>query len=293
MYFSNKYYGVHPVPNATRAPAVSAHAPEPEGLIVRTTRLRLEQLSRELGTVRKKQPKVELSIVIPAYNEKCRLPATVLDTIRWCEEHCTRYEIIIVDDGSTDETLEIGKVFAEYHDNVSWIANPHLGKGAAVRSGMLKSSGDHVLFMDADGATPLEEIPKLRAKLGEGFAIAIGSRIVANPGETTVVTSFHRKVIGRSFSAIVGACGVSGIVDTQCGFKIFRKEVVKDIFSLQKLNGFAFDVEILFLARRLSLEISTVPVNWNNKEGSKVNLLVDSLKMLRDVLKLRFIHRGV
>jgi dolichyl-phosphate beta-glucosyltransferase len=108
-----------------------------------------------------------------------------------------------------------------------------------------------------------------------------------------VVTSWHRKAIGRLFSGIVSMFGVRGIGDTQSGFKIFKGEVVKNIFSLQKLNGFAFDVEILFLARKLSLSISEVPVNWDNKEGSKVNLVLDSMRMLRDVMKLNFIHKGL
>jgi hypothetical protein len=130
---------------------------ESSGLLACDTMLSIEQPSRDIGPARKNLPKIKLSIIIPAYNEQNRLTKTVLETIIWCEENCTDYEIIIVDDGSTDQTFAIGKLFAEYHDNVYLIANPHLGKGAAVRSGMLNASGDHVLFMDADGATPLGE----------------------------------------------------------------------------------------------------------------------------------------
>ena len=290
-YFTNRNYDI-PVMQKPRQAGVAAKAKNDSvNDILRRTRSQMDQLSQELGILRKHKRQIELSIIIPAYNEKARLPNTMLETIKWCKKNCSDYEILIVDDGSDDETLEIGMLFTEYQDNVSCIANPHLGKGAAVRSGMLNSSGEHVLFMDADCATPLEEIPKLRSKLLEGYAIAIGSRIVQAPGETRVVTSLRRKIIGRFFAAIVNQFGVGGIGDTQCGFKIFHREVVKDIFSRQKLNGFAFDVEILFLAHKFSLPVSEVPINWHNKDGSKVNLVLDSFSMLRDVLKLAFTHK--
>jgi dolichyl-phosphate beta-glucosyltransferase len=292
FYFTNKYYDIPLIQNSKKKGATSKNILETDDQVLHETRLHLDQLTQDLGIPRKQKRQVDLSIVIPAYNEKNRLPRTILETIKWCKSYCPNYEIIVVDDGSADETLEISKLFSEYDENVKVVANPHLGKGAAVRSGMLNAVGRHVLFMDADGATPLDEITKLRAKLDEGSPIAIGSRIVQDPGKTMVVTSFHRKFIGRAFAAIVNLFGVSGIGDTQCGFKMFRGEAVKDIFSRQKLNGFAFDVEILFLARKLSLEISEVPVNWENKEGSKVNLVLDSLRMLRDVLKLKVLHRN-
>ncbi|HJV35192.1 dolichyl-phosphate beta-glucosyltransferase [Geomonas sp.] len=235
---------------------------------------------------------VDLSIVIPAYNERNRLANTVLSTIRWCQSCCPSYEIIVADDGSTDETMEICRIFEEYDGNFTALSNPHLGKGSAVRAGMLHASGKHVLFMDADGATPLKEIERLRAKLEEGFPVAIGSRRSGEECATVVERRLHRRVIGKVFAAIVHLFGVSGIGDTQCGFKMFKAEVVKEIFSRQRLNGFAFDVEVLLLARRLSLEIAEVPVDWNCKAGSKVNLVVDTLRMLADVFKVKLIHRN-
>jgi dolichyl-phosphate beta-glucosyltransferase len=292
LYFKDRYYGIT-APEAVKEVASESGGETDSDLLLQATRSQMDQLSRDLGILRKDKRRIELSIVIPAYNEKSRLPKTMLETIKWCKQNCSDYEIILVDDGSTDQTLALGRLFSEYQDNVFCIANPHLGKGAAVRSGMLNSSGEQVLFMDADGATPLEEIPKLRSKLQEGYPIAIGSRIVQDATQTSVVTSWHRKVIGRLFAGIVNVFGVRGIGDTQCGFKIFRKEVIKAIFRRQKLNGFAFDVEILFLARKLSLEVSEVPINWHNKEGSKVNLVLDSMKMLRDVLKLKFLHKSL
>lgn len=293
IFFASRYYEI-PI---YKANPQSKTDPEPnlsEGSqILHDTRLHLEQLSQELCISRNDKRRIDLSIVIPAYNEINRLPKTILETVKWCKACSLNYEILVVDDGSTDETFEICRLFSEYDENLRAISNPHLGKGAAVRSGMLNASGLHVLFMDADGATPLDQIPKLRAQLENGHSIAIGSRVVQNPGETAVVTSLHRKLIGRIFAAIVNVFGVSGIGDTQCGFKMFGREVVKDIFTRQKLNGFAFDVEILFLARKLSLEIAEVPISWNNKEGSKVNLVFDSIRMLRDVLMLKFLHSNI
>lgn len=280
--------------NIRQAGVTSPGASDSDGIIARNPGEQTARWSQETEITRKDEGQIELSIIIPAYNERNRLPQTLLDTVQWCQENCSGYEIIVVDDGSTDKTLEIGLFFSEYHDRICCISNPHLGKGAAVRCGMLNSSGKEVLFMDADGATPLQEIHKLRDKLKEGYAIAVGSRVAQiQGGETRVVTSLHRKLAGRFFAGIVKLCGVSGIRDTQCGFKLFRREVIGKIFPHQKLNGFAFDVEILFLAHKLSLPVSEVPVDWHNKQGSKVNLVLDGVRMLYDVLRLKVIHSGL
>ncbi|HJV64397.1 MAG TPA: dolichyl-phosphate beta-glucosyltransferase [Geomonas sp.] len=258
---------------------------------LRHLRFHLERSQCERVAARR-EGGVDLSVVIPAYNERDRIITTILATIAWCQAYCPSFEIVVTDDGSTDETLEICRIFSEYHENFTTLANPHLGKGAAVRAGMLHASGRQVLFMDADGATPVKEIEKLRAKLAEGCPVAIGSRSRRDDGETVVERRWHRKIIGRIFAAIVQFFGVSGIDDTQCGFKMFRGEVVKAIFSRQRLNGFAFDVEVLLLARKLSLQIAEVPIDWSSKQGSKVNLVSDTLCMLADVLKVKIIHRN-
>jgi dolichyl-phosphate beta-glucosyltransferase len=235
---------------------------------------------------------VWLSIVIPAYNERLRLPATVLETIRWCHVQEVRYEIIIVDDGSTDDTLSLGQLLEQHDRNLRTLACPHKGKGAAVRMGMLNARGRFVLFMDADGATPLSEIPRLLMALESGHQIAIGSRVPQDPGDVTIETSLHRKIIGRVFALFVNVLAVSGIGDTQCGFKMFRREVIKPLFSRQRLDGFAFDVELLYIARQLHMSIAEIPVNWRNQAGSKVRLVADSAKMLRDLSRIRWMHRG-
>jgi len=234
---------------------------------------------------------IDLSIVIPAYNEQSRLPRTVLETIRWCTQRRVNFELIISDDGSRDETLALGRLFEQSDARVRTLACPHMGKGSAVRFGVLNARGRYVLFMDADGATPLDEIPKLTAALEQGHDVAIGSRVVQNPGEVEVKTSFHRRLIGRCFAFFVNLFAFGGIADTQCGFKMFRREAALAIFPRQKIAGFGFDVEILFIARRLSLSILEVPVNWVAQPGSKVNLVTDSFKMLWDICRIQWLHR--
>jgi dolichyl-phosphate beta-glucosyltransferase len=235
---------------------------------------------------------VELSIVIPAYNEQARLPRTVLETIQWSTTKQLRFELLIVDDGSKDETLRLARLFEESDSRVRAIACPHMGKGATVRIGMLNAKGQFVLFMDADGATPLSEIPRLLAAVQSGTDVAIGSRVVDRPGDVEVRTSIHRRLIGRTFAFFVSLFALKGIADTQCGFKMFRREAATAIFSRQKTAGFAFDVEILFVARQLTLSTAEIPVNWVAQPGSKVNLAIDSMKMLWDIAWIRWLHRN-
>ncbi len=254
--------------------------------------LKLKDISCDIALELKPEKGVEISLVIPAYNEQNRLPKTVLETLSWCSRNVYEYEILIVDDGSSDDTLEIAKLFSRQVPQIRYVACPHQGKGATVRMGMLNAAGRYVLFMDADGATPLEEIPKIIAPIQKGADIAIGSRVVQHPDETSVITSFHRKIMGRTFSGLVNILITPGIGDTQCGFKAFRYNVIKPIFTRQQLKGFAFDVEILFIARKLGLLIREVPVNWVNQAGSKVNIVTDSIKMFFDVLRIRWCHKN-
>jgi dolichyl-phosphate beta-glucosyltransferase len=236
---------------------------------------------------------VQLSVVIPAYNERERLPRTVLETIRWCDGEKLDFEVIIADDGSKDETLALARQFEQSDHRVRAIACPHLGKGAAVRMGMLNARGSRVLFMDADGATPLSEIPKLLTAIEAGNDVAVGSRVMRRSGEVEIKALLHRRLIGRTFAFFVNLFAFEGIADTQCGFKMFRAQAATAIFSRQKLVGFAFDVEILYIARQLSLSIAEIPVNWVAQPGSKVNLVTDSIKMLWDISHVRWLHRDV
>jgi dolichyl-phosphate beta-glucosyltransferase len=231
--------------------------------------------------------------VIPAYNEQSRLPRTVLEAIHWCTTEDLDFELVLADDGSRDATLALARLFEEGDARVRALACPHMGKGATVRMGMLNARGKSVLFMDADGATPMSEIPKLLAAIESGHDVAIGSRVIQAPGEVEVKTPVHRKIIGRVFAFFVNLFAIEGIADTQCGFKMFRRDAAQAIFSRQKTAGFAFDVEVLFLARRLSLSIAEIPVNWVAQPGSKVNLVTDSLHMLWDISHIRWLHRSL
>lgn len=287
--------GFHRVPVLRPKAVAIAHSPAPGAV-----QSSIERASPDLhkpGAVFEGRPKpgaeFQLSIVIPAYNEQARLPRTARETLRWCASRQIEFELIIVDDGSQDETLALARRFEESDARVRAIARPHMGKGAAVRAGALNAKGRFVLFMDADGATPLDEIPKLIAAVEEGYDVAIGSRAARNPGEVEVRTPIHRRFIGRTFALAVSLLAFDGIRDTQCGFKMFRREAAADIFSRQKIAGFAFDVEILFLARRLSLLIAEVPINWVAQPGSKVNIASDSMRMLWDIGRIRWIHHGL
>lgn len=222
-----------------------------------------------------------LSVVIPAYNEQERLGATLARITSWLAERGGAWEVIVVDDGSRDRTREVAA-----EAGVRVIALPqNRGKGAAVRAGMLAANGERILFSDADLATPVEELDALSAQLDRGADIAIASRAIAG---ARVVAKQHpiREYMGRTFNVIVRMLHLGGIKDTQCGFKLFTRAAARDLFGRATLDGFAFDVEILWLARG-RYRIAEVPVVWRHVEESKVSPGSDAMRMLLDVVKLR------
>jgi dolichyl-phosphate beta-glucosyltransferase len=236
---------------------------------------------------------VALTIVVPAYNEQRRLPPTLIDIIDFCDQRNTPYEVIVVDDGSTDETTEVVRKFEKVRGQVRLIQLArNAGKGHAVRVGMLNSKGTRVLFADADGATPIAELTRLEAALDSGADVAIGSRAKASTN-TRVDTLIHRKLLGRIFNKCVNLILLPGIEDTQCGFKLFTRPAAEFVFKQQRSDSFSFDVEILYLAQRVGMTIHEVPINWQNIPGSKVNLVLDALKMFRDIFRFRLVHRNV
>jgi len=234
---------------------------------------------------------IDLSVVVPAYNEQWRLPTTLIDMIDYFDEKLIKYELIVVDDGSTDETGQMVRKFERIRPQVNLIRIPNNhGKGYAVKTGVLNSHGRLVLFADADGSTPMSELARLTAAIERGADVAFGSRAMRSE-DTRVTTSVHRRYFGRIFNFFVNSIVLPGVADTQCGFKLFRAPAAKFLFSHQTAERYSFDVEILLIARKVGFQISEVPINWNNVPGSKVNLLVDSLKMFLDILIFRFRHR--
>lgn len=206
-------------------------------------------------------------------------------------------EVIVVDDGSRDRTAEVVEVFRAAHPQVMLICNDHRGKGYAVRTGMLCARGHIVLFSDADLSTPIEEIAQLLPWFERGFGIVIGSREGA--GAKRIREPFYRHWMGRVFNFVVRLLTVRGINDTQCGFKAFREDVARDVFTQMKLYGenarrvtgsmvTGFDVEVLFIGRKSGYKIKEVPVEWRYGNESKVNPMKDSLRLLRDVLLVRW-----
>lgn len=235
-------------------------------------------------------PRVEWSVVIPAYNEALRLPAYLKDMVAYFEGRDAPYELLVVDDGSTDGTAERVREIAAGRPFIGVHALPaNRGKGAAVREGMRRARGALRLMADADGATPIGEMERLEGAIRRGADLAVGSRVLRDP---TVVrqTRLHRRLSGHVFNFIVRRLGVSGVVDTQCGFKLFRGTVAHVLFSRMRTSGFSFDVEVLMMARLCGHRIAEVPVNWTHQPGSRVNLVTDSLRMAVDLVRIRF-HR--
>jgi dolichyl-phosphate beta-glucosyltransferase len=229
----------------------------------------------------------EISVVIPAYNEESRLQPTLLEIIGYFRSLGRAAEVIVVDDGSRDQTAALVIELAQHHPEIRLIRlGSNRGKGYAVRTGVVNSHGGMVLFADADGATPIGEFERLEAALREGAEIAIGSRALHDTGVQVTARSY-RRIIGRTFHLLVRALAVRGIQDTQCGFKLLRAPVAHNLFSRMRMDGFSFDVELLLMAQRRGHQIAEVPVNWTHQPGSRVNLALDSLRMARDLFRIR------
>jgi dolichyl-phosphate beta-glucosyltransferase len=244
-------------------------------------------------------PSLELSIVIPAYNEEGRLGRTLSRIREYFSERrvppgvapkiaLSQLEILIVDDGSKDGTAHIAEEWSREMPCVRFVSNPeNRGKGYSVRHGMLEARGRLALFTDADLSSPIEEIEKLLAALAAGNEIAIGSRAL-DRSLILIHQSRHRELAGIAFNGLVRVITGLPFHDTQCGFKIFRREPSRIIFEQQRIERFGFDPEILFLAQRHGLRIAEVPVRWAHDPATKVRVLRDSVMMFRDLLVIRW-----
>ena len=241
---------------------------------------------------------MNISVVIPAYNEEARIGESLTRIKEYLDNNLTKsdkYEIIVVDDGSTDKTVDVvnrlskpkNKSKADIH-NIRILRNEiNSGKGFSVKKGIENSKYDLVLFTDADLATPIKELGKMIKEIENGYDIAIASRNL--PGsDIAVIQPRYRQIMGKTFPLIAHALLIPNIKDSQCGFKLFKTEAAKQIVKLQRINGYSFDVELLYIAQKLGFRIKEVPVKWIDKKGSKVDPLRDGFKMFIDLLKIRF-----
>ncbi len=230
---------------------------------------------------------IYLSVVVPAYNEEKRIGFSLFRIKEYLQSRHLSAEIILVDDGSTDRTAEVSREIMEGYPDFRVITLPqNRGKGAAVRAGMLQARGELVLFTDADLSTPIEELEKFLPLIREGYDLVIGCRALP---ESIIKErqSWLRERLGKCFNLLVRLLVMRGFRDTQCGFKLFRKEAAREIFFRLETEGFAFDVEALLLARRLGFRVAQVPVVWINHPQSRVRLVRGSLSMFIDLLKIR------
>jgi dolichyl-phosphate beta-glucosyltransferase len=229
-----------------------------------------------------------LSVVIPAFNEEQRLPSTIEQIERYLDSKQLSYELILVDDGSTDGTRQVMDAAAERNQRVRIEALPtNRGKGRALAAGVAVARGDEVLVTDADLSTPIEELEKLQTVLKAGAGVAIASRAVSG-SRVEVSQPVYRVLMGKVFNLIVQVVLLPGIWDTQCGFKLFRADVAHPVFEALTTDGFGYDPEVLFLAKRRGVKIVEVPVVWRHSAPTKVLPIRSSIDMFKHVVRVRF-----
>lgn len=227
-----------------------------------------------------------LSVVIPAYNEERRLPDTLATVSDYLSRQPYTWEIIVADDGSEDGTASVVPDAAAAHRDLRLLMLPHRGKGAAVKHGMLAAGGEYRFICDADLSMPIEQLARLLPSGAPAADVVIGSREAA--GARRIGEPSRRWIMGRVFNAMTRILAVPGIADTQCGFKVFSAPAANVLFPLQTLDGFAFDAEILFLARRRGFTIAEIGIDWHYRAESKVRPFRDGWRTLRDLLIIRW-----
>ncbi len=230
-----------------------------------------------------------LSIVVPAYNEEQRIGASLQELQAFLPKHFEQTEVIVVNDGSSDKTSQVVKAFEAFegkHRLTLIELDKNQGKGAAVKTGVERATGDFILFMDADLSTPLSEISKVLLPLQAGKDVVIGSRAVKT-SNILERQPFYRESMGKMFNLLVRLLVINGISDTQCGFKAFRREAAKEIFNRLQTMRFGFDVEVLLWAKVLGYSVEEVGVTWINSPHSRVSPIRDSLEMLWSLFQIK------
>ncbi len=225
-----------------------------------------------------------LSIIIPAYNEEKRLPGTLAEVSDFLATQPYRSEIIVVENGSSDATAEIVQLFARDHSEVS-LLHSRQGKGIAVKTGVLAARGDYLFICDADLSMPISEVTNFLPPRLTDFDIAIASREL--PGSHRYGEPIYRHWMGRAFNLLVRLLALPHIRDSQCGFKCFRGEVAAEVFPLQTIDGWTFDVEVLYIAQKKGFRLVEVPVNWYYRENSRVKPLEDACNMFLDLIRIQ------
>lgn len=226
-----------------------------------------------------------LSIIIPAYNEEVRLPATLEQVANFISLQPYTAEVLIVENGSQDRTGQVAQEFAAQHPRFRVIQEAQRGKGLAVKSGMLQARGEYRFMCDADLSMPIEELNNFLPPIQAQFDIAIASREA--PGSIRYHEPLHRHLGGRLINTMIRWLLLPGLQDTQCGFKCFRAGAAEELFRSQSMFGWSFDIELLYIARRRGCRIIEIPINWYYNPESKLNIFGDAIKMMADILKIR------
>ena len=256
-------------------------------------------------------PAMTVTIVLPAFNEAARIGPALDELFGYLERtgparegggpssELGAWDVLVVDDGSTDETSGIVESRREARvddadpPRLRVLRRPHLGKGAAVRAGMLAATGDLVVFTDADMATPPDQLPLLTRALAD-HDVALGSRVQPDGSDRRASQPLHRRMLGRAFRLLAGTWVTGGVPDTQCGFKGFRREVARDLFGRQKITSIVFDAETIHLARRRGYRIAIVPVQWSDKRGSRMRVRPSlALRVGWDLFRIPLVHHDV
>lgn len=236
----------------------------------------------------RKADTIKVSFIIPAYNEASRIGDTLRDALAFFHAQNFDWEIIVVDDGSSDDTVKVAQEFQDKDADHLRIfpLQENQGKGAAVRKGMLEAQGEVRIFSDADASTPVKEVLPLLDLINKGADVAIASRALPD-SDVQVHQSWYRERMGRIFNVILRSFALTPFRDTQCGFKGFTANAAQILFPRQRTNHFSFDVELLYIARLHNLQILELPVTWRNSPRSTVNPITDSAKMLLDMFRIR------